>query len=110
MEWENRSDATISKKASCSPKTDFRKKKASANRRKAKLKVAKISQDIKNHRDEFLHQVSRKLVDSAGIIVFENININGMSKNHHLAKHILDHAWGKLIQSLRAKLRRLARL
>jgi len=39
-----------------------RKKKGSANRRKAKAKVAKISQDVQNHRDEFLHQVSRKLV------------------------------------------------
>jgi putative transposase len=39
-----------------------RKKKGSANRRKAKAKVAKISNDIQNHRDEFLHQVSKKLL------------------------------------------------
>ena len=80
-----------------------RKKKGSANRRKAKEKVAKISQDVQNHRDEFLHQVSRKLVDSADLIVFENLNINGMLKNHHLAKHIQDHAWGKLIQFTQSK-------
>ena len=80
-----------------------RKKKGSANRRKAKAKVAKISQDVQNHRDEFLHQVSRKLVDSADLIVFENLNINGMLKNHHLAKHIQDHAWGKLIQFTQSK-------
>ncbi len=80
-----------------------RKKKGSANRRKAKVKVAKISQDVQNHRDEFLHQVSRKLVDSADLIVFENLNISGMLKNHHLAKHIQDHAWGKLIQFTQSK-------
>ena len=80
-----------------------RKKKGSANRRKAKAKVAKISQDVQNHRDEFLHQVSRKLVDSADLIVFENLNILGMLKNHHLAKHIQDHAWGKLIQFTQGK-------
>jgi putative transposase len=80
-----------------------RKKKGSANRRKAKAKVAKISQDVQNHRDEFLHQVSRKLVDSADLIVFENLNILGMLKNHHLAKHIQDHAWGKLIQFTQSK-------
>ena len=80
-----------------------RKKKGSANRRKAKAKVAKISQDVQNHRDEFLHQVSRKLVDSADLIVFENLNISGMLKNHHLAKHIQDHAWGKLIQFTQSK-------
>jgi putative transposase len=80
-----------------------RKKKGSANRRNAKAKVAKISQDVQNHRDEFLHQVSRTLVDSADLIVFENLNISGMLKNHHLAKHIQDHAWGKLIQFTQSK-------
>ncbi len=80
-----------------------RKKKGSSNRRKAKARVAKISQDVQNHRDEFLHQVSRMLVDSADLIVFENLNISGMLKNHHLAKHIQDHAWGKLIRFTQSK-------
>ncbi len=62
-----------------------------------------MHQKIQNHRDEFLHQVSRKLVDSADLIVFENLNISGMLKNHHLAKHIQDHAWGKLIQFTQSK-------
>ena len=80
-----------------------RKKKGSANRLKAKRKVAKLHQKIQHHRDEFLHQVSRKLVDSADLIAFENLNINGMLKNRHLAKHIQDHAWGKLIQFTQSK-------
>ncbi len=80
-----------------------RKKKGSANRRKAKIRVAKIHQRVKSLRDEFLHQVSRKLVDSADIIVFENLNISGMLKNRHLAKHIQDHSWGKLIQFTQGK-------
>jgi putative transposase len=80
-----------------------RKKKGSANRRKARIKVAKISQRVQYLRDEFLHQVSRKIVDSADLIIFENLNILGMLKNHHLAKHIQDHAWGKLIQFTQSK-------
>lgn len=80
-----------------------RKKKGSANRRKAKARAAKLHQKIQNHRDEFLHQVSRMIVDSADLIVFENLNISGMLKNHHLAKHIQDHAWGKLIQFTQSK-------
>ncbi len=80
-----------------------RKKKGSANRRKAKIRVAKIHQRVKSLRDEFLHQVSRKLVDSADMVVFENLNISGMLKNHHLAKHIQDHSWGKLIQFTQGK-------
>jgi len=80
-----------------------RKKKGSSNRRKANARVAKISQGIQNQRDEFLHQVSRKLADSADLIVFENLNISGMLKDHHLTKHIQDHAWGKLIQFTQSK-------
>jgi len=80
-----------------------RKKKGSRSRLKAKIKVAKLHQKIQNHRDEFLHQVSRKIVDSADLIVFENLNIQGLLKNHHLAKHIQDHAWGKLIQFTQSK-------
>ena len=80
-----------------------RKKKGSINRQVAKTRVTKLHQKIQNHRDEFLHQVSRKLVDSADLIVFENLNISGMLKNHHLAKHIQDHAWGKLIQFTQSK-------
>ena len=91
------------KKLAVAQRNLSRKKKGSANRRKAKAKVAKISRDVQNHRDEFLHQVSRKLVDSADLIVFENLNISGMLKNHHLAKHIQDRAWGKLIQFTQSK-------
>ncbi len=80
-----------------------RKKKGSSNRQVAKIKVARLHQRIENLRNEFLHQVSRKLVDSADLIVFENLNIHGMLKNHHLAKHIQDHAWGKLIQFTQSK-------
>jgi len=80
-----------------------RKMNGSANRLKAKAKVAKLHQKIQHHRDEFLHQVSRMIVDSADLIVFENLNISGMLKNHHLAKHIQDHAWGKLIQFTQSK-------
>jgi len=80
-----------------------KKKRGSNNRQKAKIKVARLHKKIQDHRDEFLHQVSRKLVDSADLIVFENLNISGMLKNRHLAKHIQDHAWGKLIQFTQSK-------
>ena len=80
-----------------------RKKKGSENRMKAKLDVAKINQKIQGHRDNFLHLVSRELVDTADLIIFENLNISGMLKNHNLAKHIQDHAWGKLIQFTQSK-------
>ena len=80
-----------------------RKKKGSSNRQKTKTKVARLRQKIQNHRDEFLHQVSRKIVDSADLIVFQNLNTHGKLKNHRLAKHIQDHSWGKLIRFTQSK-------
>jgi putative transposase len=91
------------KRLSVAQRNLSRKKKGSGNRQKAKAKVAKLHQKIQNHRDEFLHQVSRKIVDLADVIVFENLNIQGMLKNHNLAKHIQDHSWGKLIQFTQSK-------
>jgi putative transposase len=94
---------TAEKKLTVAQRNLSGKKKGSSNRRKAKTKVARLHRMIQNHRDEFLHQVSRKIVDCADLIVFENLNIQGMLKNHHLAKHIQDHAWGKLIQFTQSK-------
>ncbi len=90
-------------KLAAAQRSKDRKKKGSSNRQKAKIKVARISKRVTNLRDEFLHQVSKKIVDSADLIVFENLNIQGMLKNHHLAKHIQDHSWGKLIQFTQSK-------
>jgi len=61
---------------------------------------------VTNLREEFLNQVSRKLVDSADIIVFEDLNISDMLKNHNLAKHTQDVSWGKLIQLTQSKAER----
>jgi putative transposase len=91
------------KRLSVAQRNLSRKKRGSSNRQKAKAKVARLHRGIQNHRDEFLHQVSRKVVDSADVIVFENLNIQGMLKNHRLAKHIQDHSWGKLIQFTQSK-------
>jgi putative transposase len=37
------------------------------------------------------------------VIVFENLNIKIMQKNHHLAKSIGDASWGKLMELTRYK-------
>jgi putative transposase len=75
-----------------------RKKKGSNNRRKCARRLAKAHRRVERRRDDFLHKASRALSMKADAIVFENLNINGMLKNHHLAKSISDVSWGKLMQ------------
>jgi putative transposase len=73
-----------------------RKVKGSSNRSQARLKVAKVHNKIANCRLDSHHKLSRKLVDENQVIVFENLNIKGMTRNHCLAKSINDAAWGML--------------
>ncbi|WP_406660539.1 transposase [Methanolobus sp. ZRKC3] len=75
-----------------------KKKKGSENRLKQKTKVVKVHRKIRNQRLDFNHKLSRILVDRFDMIVFEDLNIQNMVKNHHLAKSISDVAWGQLIQ------------
>ncbi|HAT61083.1 MAG TPA: transposase [Prevotella sp.] len=70
----------------------------SNRREKARLQVARIYRDIVNCRNDYLHKVSRELVDENDGLVFENLNIRGMVRNRRLAQAIMDCAWGKLIQ------------
>ena len=75
-----------------------KKIKGSEKRRKAKTRVAKINRKIQRQRDNFTHKLSGNLVENHDLIVFEDLNIKGMVKNHHLAKSIEDASWNKIIQ------------
>jgi putative transposase len=74
-----------------------RRKKWSSRRRKANYQVAKIHQKIARQRLDFFHHLSLRLVKELDAVVFEDLNIEGLKKNHHLAKSISDAAWGTFI-------------
>lgn len=79
------------------------KKKGSNNRKKAGVKVAKLHRKVRNQRFDFHHKVSRKVVDTYGFIAVEDLNIQGLVRNHHLAKSISDAGWGQFLSYLQYK-------
>ena len=72
-----------------------RKEKGSNNREKAKVALEKAWRNLRNRRNDFAHKTSRFFAENYSTIVFEDLNIRGMVKNHHLASAILDACWGK---------------
>ena len=45
---------------------------------------------MENVRQDYLHKLSRKIVDKNQVVVVENLNVKGMVRNHKLAKAISD--------------------
>ena len=80
-----------------------RKKKGSQNRKKARFAVAKVHSKIARCREDFLHKLSRKIVNENQVIAVENLNIKGMVRNHNLAKAISDVGWGMFCTMLKYK-------
>lgn len=80
-----------------------RKQKGSNTRVKAKRLVAKIHSKISRVREDFLHKLSRKIVNENQVIAVENLNVKGMVRNHNLAKAISDCGWGQFCTMLKYK-------
>jgi putative transposase len=82
-----------------------RKKKGSNRRNKQRKKVAKIHEKITNQRNDFLHKVSRELIDENQINTYclETLNVKGMMQNHCLAQSISDVGWSMFVSFLSYK-------
>lgn len=80
-----------------------RKQKGSNNRNKSRLKVARVHKKITNCREDFLHKLSRRIVNKNQVIAVENLNVKGMMQNHCLAKAIQQVGWGQFCTMLKYK-------
>jgi putative transposase len=87
-----------------------RKQKGSKSRDKARILVARVHERVSNVRQDFLHKLSRKLVDDNQVIVVESLHVKGMVRNHKLAKAISDVGWGMFVNFLGYKLDRVGKI
>lgn len=80
-----------------------KKTKGSKNQEKARLKLAIAHEKLSNKRKDNLHKITTKLIKENDIICIENLNVKGMTKNHHSAKVIQDASFGTLVSMLKYK-------
>ena len=95
-----------------------RKKRRSANRRRARAKVAAVHRRIRNRRADFCHKTARALVQTCDVIALEDLRIPNMTRSARgtldrpgtnvaaksgLNRSILDAGWGQFAGILAAK-------
>jgi putative transposase len=67
-----------------------RKKRGSANRKKAAMKLAKLHARIANIRLDAVHKLTHKLATKFAVIGIEDLNVSGMLANRKLSRAISD--------------------
>lgn len=80
-----------------------RKVKGSNNREKHRVKIAKLFERMTNKKDAYIHYVVNELLSRYDTIFMEDLNVQGLLRNHHLAKAISDVGFYKFKEILTNK-------
>ena len=80
-----------------------RKVKDSNNRKKTRFRVARLHARISDTRRDTLQKFTTKIISENQAIYVEGLNVVGMVKNHNLARHIADAAFGEIFRELEYK-------
>jgi len=70
---------------------------------KAKHMVAKYSEKIANQRNNYLHNLTKQLVEQYDVIKIEDLKTKNLLKNHKLARAIANQAWREIRRQLEYK-------
>ena len=80
-----------------------RKKKRSKNYYKCKQKIDVLYSKLKNARNYYIHQITKKVTDEYDVIVCEKLKTKNMIKKKELAREITDATFGEILRQLEYK-------
>ena len=70
---------------------------------KAKHMVAKYNEKITNQRNDYLHKLTKSLVETYDVIKIEDLKAKNLLKNHKLARAISNQGWAEIRRQLEYK-------
>ena len=79
-----------------------RRVKGSNGRQKAVRELQRVHERVANQRADFVHKLSRRIVDGYQLIAVENLNVGGLSRGM-LAKQVHDAGWRSFLHKLTVK-------
>jgi len=83
--------------------------KSSNNRKKQRIKVAKLHERVANQRKDFLHKQSRQIANAYDCVCIENLDIKAMSQALNFGKSVNDNGWGMFVTFLQYKLEEMGK-
>ena len=82
-----------------------KKRKGSNRRRRARMLLSRHYEKVANRRRDYAHKFTTRIVRDNQTVSVENLNVQGMKSNHHLAKSVASAAFGEMSRQLEYKCR-----
>ena len=80
-----------------------RKVKGSNNRNKQRIRLAKVYERLSNKKENYIHFVVNEILKSYDMVFMEDLNVQGIIKNHSLAKAIQEVGFYRFKEILQSK-------